>query len=772
MAHTLPALIVLAVIANAAAAPSQVRPDHIDPRRDIDFRAPEGAVHFDTDEDGAHWVMGDTYKARVAGDGFTYIPFLGSRAPRTYPVEMRLACATAGGTGLELASRGTVTRTGDRIVIDRGPVQVIYDVAPDGVEQSFLFDERLSGALELEVAMTSEMSARADGLGYRWESALGGMVYGEATAIDAAGAEVAVSSSLVAGPNDAGGAIRIRHRVAEEFVRSASGPVLVDPWIYTYSFDSSTKFVESPVAVYDRIEDAYMIVFEETFAANDTDLRRVHVNAFTGALLSSPDYVDFSSFDVRRPTIAHTVAPNVFLVAATHRNFTPSRNRVIGRRITGAGSTAGAWRTLANASSSDSGSYAPRLGGDNSPSGTNHFGLVTLMRDGAYEEVQFHRISAATGSPVANSERRLVRKLGSLLEDVDMSPTTGNPGEDREWVVALLENYSAANRMKVQTIRVGHDGNVVQSLSTVHTSDYISRTSPLQVSTLGSKRSPTTGKPYYLVTYADDGAGMAVLCSGATGHHAVRLGETLHESTSAAFDSFMRTRATRHGWMIAHGYNGSTPSTAGLRLTTLTPANDRLGAIDRRRLLDTSGSHYNFVGAASTFDGGSDVYSDGLAVWVEINQPGGENRIEGSIVIGMNEQAAGSQYCFGTPNSTQERGFIRAVGTTSRFSSKSLQASGLPPSELGYFLASPSQGFSPAAWGGSGTLCLSAARYISGSFQRVSDEGTMEFTLLPTQLPTASGPVSATAGASWHIQGWHLDNTTSNFTNAITITFD
>ena len=39
----------------------------------------------------ALWIRGDTYKASFGTEGATYVPFLGSRAPKDYPVLLRVA---------------------------------------------------------------------------------------------------------------------------------------------------------------------------------------------------------------------------------------------------------------------------------------------------------------------------------------------------------------------------------------------------------------------------------------------------------------------------------------------------------------------------------------------------------------------------------------------------------------------------------------------------------------------------------------------------------
>ena len=95
------------------------------------------AVYYDVREDET-WARGKTYKARIASDGFQYIPFLGSDAPEVWPLGLQLAGATLGGQPLALEDSAVVTREGDRFVLDRGPIDVVYDLSLEGVEQSFV----------------------------------------------------------------------------------------------------------------------------------------------------------------------------------------------------------------------------------------------------------------------------------------------------------------------------------------------------------------------------------------------------------------------------------------------------------------------------------------------------------------------------------------------------------------------------------------------------------------------------------------------------------
>jgi hypothetical protein len=150
-------------------------------------------VHVDSDEDGRHWVRGADYKASFGPDGATFVPFLGSAASRNWPVRLQLAAAQRGAHEVELRTP-SVEREEDRITIDHGGVREEYVPGLQGLEQLFVLDSlpnaaAQSGAadLVLELAVETELAPRRDGEGWRFEGPDGGVAYGAAVVLDAAG---------------------------------------------------------------------------------------------------------------------------------------------------------------------------------------------------------------------------------------------------------------------------------------------------------------------------------------------------------------------------------------------------------------------------------------------------------------------------------------------------------------------------------------------------------------------------------------------------------
>ncbi|MEL6713447.1 MAG: hypothetical protein AAFP86_06720 [Planctomycetota bacterium] len=137
-------------------------------------------------------AAGPTRRA-FADDGCTYVPFLGSSAPRNFPVRFELVTAEVDGVALELEPAPRVVRDGERVVIERGPVRAIYDVALESIEQSFaLHAAGTSGDAVLRLGVETEFAVRRDGEGLRFGNELGAVLYSGAVALDGAGRRVSV----------------------------------------------------------------------------------------------------------------------------------------------------------------------------------------------------------------------------------------------------------------------------------------------------------------------------------------------------------------------------------------------------------------------------------------------------------------------------------------------------------------------------------------------------------------------------------------------------
>lgn len=134
------------------------------------------------------------------------------------------------------------------------------------------------------------------------------------------------------------------------------------------------------------------------------------------------------------------------------------------------------------------------------------------------------------------------------------------------------------------------------------------------------------------------------------------------------------------------------------------------------------------------------------------------------------------RYCSANPNSTGAAATLTASGS-SRVDQGDLfiTASLLPTDVLGYFLVSQTQGWTPAAGGSQGNLCLAGnIGRFRGQIQSSSYTGSFRIRVDLTQLPT--WPTQAILpGETWHFSAWFRDSNpgpTSNFADALSVLFE
>jgi len=168
---------------------------------------------------------------------------------------------------------------------------------------------------------------------------------------------------------------------------------------------------------------------------------------------------------------------------------------------------------------------------------------------------------------------------------------------------------------------------------------------------------------------------------------------------------------------------------------------------------------------------------DGKLAICEVVLPGSPN-FDAVFMVAF-DAPVGSAYCDpAVVNSTGNPGVLVALGSdVAADNNLTLQASGIPVGEFGYFLNGTGNGVIMNPGGAAGNLCVSTliGRYnsISQIFQAdANGEGSLLLDLPTT--PTAGGPTAITAGQTWYFQCWYRDtpNTTSNFTNGVEITFN
>ena len=274
------------------------------------LRAESGRVYLDRPGDEHVWARGDDWKAAFGADGFAFVPFLGSTAPRNFPLQLTLLAVQAGATTAPLTP-ATVTATARRVDIDHGSVCERYELTPGHVEQQFVVPEQLApGALAIRMAVGTELAATtSDDGSFCFANAFGGVRYGRATAIDAAGAATPVASAISDGV--------LTLTVPADFVAHAAFPLTIDPVILTVGLvqpPQATALLNPDVAYAGTFAGLFTTVIEEAFSATDHDVR---IRAFRGdGSVAIDDYIDFSSSSWQTPRIASHFVASQFLCVA------------------------------------------------------------------------------------------------------------------------------------------------------------------------------------------------------------------------------------------------------------------------------------------------------------------------------------------------------------------------------------------------------------------------------------------------------------------------
>jgi hypothetical protein len=301
---------------NVPREPTLARPAPESMRAALESGTPSGLPGLDTllfDEpgDGAIWVLGRGYKAKVDSDGLTYIPFFGSRAPRNYPLVFKLQSASIGGLDLPLASSSPPIRDEQRIYVLHGAVTEVLDFALDSVEQSFIVERgNLLGELEVQLDVETELSRTFDSSGQEFSTTHGVVRYGLATTLDAGGRELSTSTF----PMGRG----MEFKVSAEDVAQASGDLTIDPIIATLNVDTSLLDDREPDIAYDATNDRYTVVYERIYSQTDHDVLCQMLQGSTGMVIpNSWSYIDYTWADWRQPSVANMNGSDQFLVAAS-----------------------------------------------------------------------------------------------------------------------------------------------------------------------------------------------------------------------------------------------------------------------------------------------------------------------------------------------------------------------------------------------------------------------------------------------------------------------
>ena len=149
---------------------------------------------------------------------------------------------------------------------------------------------------------------------------------------------------------------------------------------------------------------------------------------------------------------------------------------------------------------------------------------------------------------------------------------------------------------------------------------------------------------------------------------------------------------------------------------------------------------------------------------------------EGFLLV---PRAFGSASCAAVPNSSGAAAAIGALGSpTLSAQDLSLRCTGMPRFGFGFFLTSRALGFVAHPGGSAGNLCLGGAiGRFQQQVQNTGAGGVIQIAVDLAALPLPTGAVPALPGETWHFTTWFRDVTpggltTSNFSNALSVTFE
>jgi hypothetical protein len=386
-------------------------------------------VASDEPGDGAIWVKAASYKASFSAAGFTYVPYLGWWAERNHPIAFTPVFVGVGASNFLVGSAPIPRRVGERRVLyDHGAVHEIYEARPEGVEQIFVLPERPGAGdvvVRLDVATGLEFGGVEGGGHLFLAPGLGGVRYGEATVVDAAGVESPATVSYESGVLE----VRLSAAVAS----TAAYPLTIDPVISTVGIDT-TSFDNFNVDVcFDVTAGKYVYTYEATFSATDHDV--LSTTWSTGGGLGAFTYQDFTGADWRNPSNADSNLYNVVLVVA-EVGSTGSRD-VWGRRYDPVSETNVAAAFPIDTFGADQ--VSCDVGGDPFLTGPVYFCVVWQEEFTSSD----HDIYGTTVDPGTEAIGALLAVDASAADE--LTPAIGKGNGTGTWHVAYDRVYSASD---------------------------------------------------------------------------------------------------------------------------------------------------------------------------------------------------------------------------------------------------------------------------------------------------------------------------------------
>ena len=412
-------------------------------------------VYYDEPGDGRIWAIGTTWKASFGADGFVYVPFFGSDAPRNFPVQFQLCSVRIGGHELPLAAAAPV-HGGDRVTFARGAVTERYDLALEHVEQTFVIDSELAGDVDVELLVTSELVEDPSRTGLQFGNELGWVSYGDAHVVDAAGA-VPVATGF--------DGERIRIHVQAGLRRGTR--LVIDPIIQSSPVAFAVQASSQPDIAYDATFDRYQVVWTVMSSANDTDVWG-ELRDGNGVLVPGSLYVfDVTTAPARGCRVANLARFDRFLVV--YQKYLLGHWHIRGRTANAANSAPSSEFMIADGGATGD-CINPDVGGDPSDGPSANRWFVVWEREVSASDSDIHGRAVASDGTPASSTLLIENSASTVYTRPFISQSSGNgltatPG----WLVAYQFRHSATDYDIFGAV-VGAGGTLLQASTGIDTS--------------------------------------------------------------------------------------------------------------------------------------------------------------------------------------------------------------------------------------------------------------------------------------------------------------
>jgi hypothetical protein len=752
-------------VASLPAAQTNPHPSSFVPTEPASIRASaidHSHMYYSAPGDGSLWARGQSYKASFDSSGATYYPAFGKRQPHNVPHALSPDAVTVGGTSLCFERGATAVQTGDRVDIDRGSFTEAYELAPQSVEQMFVFRSLpQSGELVVHIPIASELASTETSEGLEFRGELGRVTYGRATAIDASGRRIVADTHLENGS--------IAIRVDAGFIAGATFPLVIDPLVGTSVLvDGTVLDTFAPDVAWEPTQQQWIVVYEETFAGNtDTDVYAVTFTN-TGTPIGTV-YVDLTTTAWSNPRVANLAAAQQFLVVSEITSTTP--HTIMGLTIQPMGSYYLLSLQFVIASSATNAMVHPDVGGDPFPQQPSYYCVVYEEDAGGNNDRIAVRLVTSFATLVGTGPMYMAHQPLSP----DYTPSISKSDDSSEWLVAWVR-WSSISHGDIWAAHVRYDGSLMDGPFAV-TGGFAFDGSPAASSPLhGTQRSaiayvskPTPTGNYDIMVAALDGTNVLQIADLTAMEN---TGNQSADQIEPAIDS-----DGRH-FLVQYSEYDPNYVAYNVFVSDLYLSDTQLGLSESHVTLWPGGlnEHDSRVSAAHDLNASSHRF---FTVYDLILVPGNHD-VRGQL-FDVLEGGTASPFCFGDgsgaacpcgnngapgqgcANSVDSAGgLLTASGTASTLDdSLVLQASNMPGNATCVFLQGTTAG-SPVLFGDGlrcvgGTLIRLAVETASGGSASYPNAG---------DLPVSVKGAVPTNGGLRAYQAWYRDNNATFCTSA------